>query len=318
MSGMNNIAWLFPGQGSQSKGMLDAFAGEAVVRDTLEEASDALGWDVGALIADDPDGKLGQTQYTQPALLTASVALARLWRALGGAAAPELAGHSLGEYSALAAGGALALADAVRLVALRGEAMREAVPEGVGKMAAVLGLEDEAVERLCAEASRDAAKVWPANYNCPGQLVIAGHAVAVERAIELALAAGAKRALPLAVSVPSHTPLMQPAAERVREAMDALAWRPLEGARIWSNVDAMPREETGEIREALVSQLTSPVRWTETIRRLRRAGVTRAVEMGPGKVLAGLARRIERDMTVRTIADPDAMRAAIEALAAQD
>ncbi len=258
----NKLAWLFPGQGSQSKGMLDAFAGEAAVRETLEEASDALGWDVAALIAEDPDGKLGRTQYTQPALLTASVALARLWRALGGPEASELAGHSLGEYSALAAGGALSLADAVRLVALRGEAMSAAVPEGEGRMAAILGLEDEAVEQLCAQASDDATKVWPANYNCPGQLVIAGHASAVDRAIELALEAGAKRALPLAVSVPSHTPLMQPAADRLREAMNEVAWRPLAGARLWSNVDAMPREDADGIREALVSQLTSPVRWT--------------------------------------------------------
>jgi len=291
------FALFFPGQGSQSKGMLDAFDGIAVVQQTLQEASDALGYDMAALIRDDADNQLGQTQFTQPALLTASTALLRLWQQQGGATPSQVAGHSLGEYSALVAAGALDFTDAVQLVAFRGQAMIEAVPAGVGSMAAILGLSDEAIENLCVEASNETTKVWAANYNCPGQLVVAGHAEAVERLMLNAKAAGAKRALALAVSAPSHTPLMQPAA-------DAMALRLQETTihtptcPVWSNANASPQHNVDRIRQALVAQLVSPVRWTETIQQLSTAGITQAVEMGPGKVLAGLVRRIDRNMSV--------------------
>ncbi len=308
---MSEWVALFPGQGSQARGMLDAFASEPVVAETLEEASDVLGQDIARLIAEDPEGRLSRTEYTQPALLTASHALMRLWRQMGGPEPAQAAGHSLGEYSALLAAGCLTFADALRLVEARGRAMAEAVPEGEGMMAAVLGLEDARIEQLCEQCSTDAAKVWPANYNCPGQLVVAGHRPAVERLIEAATSAGAKRALPLAVSVPSHTPLMQPAAEMLAERMRALAWHE-PAFPVWSNADAAPKEKAEDIRDALIRQLTSPVRWTEIVTRIRRTGLSRAVEMGPGKVLAGLCRRISRDLIVMNPSDPESMQAAID------
>ncbi len=295
--------FLFPGQGSQSKGMLDAFAGEDVVRRTLEEASDALGYDMAALIREDAEGKLGQTEYTQPALLTASTAMLRLWRDAGGSEPDHAAGHSLGEYSALVAARTLDFSDAVKLVAFRGRVMSEAVPAGIGSMAAILGLSDGQVEELCIEASHDDRQVWPANYNCPGQLVVAGHREAVERLMELAKSAGAKRALPLAVSAPSHTPLMQKAADAMHERLQDVGLAS-PACPVWSNAEAAPKEDAKEIRAALVAQLTSPVRWTETVQRLRRTGVTRGVEMGPGKVLSGLCKRIEREISVSNIATP--------------
>jgi len=308
------IAFLFPGQGSQFKGMLDAFSGEAVVTRTLEEASDALGYDMAELLQDEE--RLGQTEFTQPALLTASTAMLRLWQQAGGPNPDHAAGHSLGEYSALVAADALDFSDAVKLVAFRGKQMSLAVPAGLGSMAAILGLADELVEELCEQASSDEERVWAANYNCPGQLVVAGHAGAVERLIALATEAGARRALPLAVSAPSHTPLMQPAAEAMRERLkDVRIEKP--ACPVWSNADAGPKETPEEIRKALVDQLTSPVRWTETVQRLRRSGVHRGVEMGPGKVLAGLCKRIERDLAVRTLADPDQFKAAIQAMQAE-
>ncbi len=308
--------FLFPGQGSQSKGMLDAFDGIAVVQQTLQEASDALGYDMAALIRDDADNQLAQTEFTQPALLTASIAVLRLWQELGGAQASQVAGHSLGEYSALVAAGALDFTDAVQLVAFRGKAMTEAVPAGIGSMAAILGLSDESIEELCAEASDENNKVWAANYNCPGQLVVAGHTAAVERLMINAKAAGAKRTLPLAVSAPSHTPLMQPAA-------DAMAARLMEitiqspTIPVWGNANASPEQDVQNIRQALVAQLISPVRWTETIQKLAADGITQAVEMGPGKVLSGLVRRIERNMTVGVSINPDQLNKSLNTIAGE-
>jgi [acyl-carrier-protein] S-malonyltransferase len=308
------FAFLFPGQGSQTVGMLgDLLASEPVVARTFAEASEALGYDMSQLVADNPGGKLDQTEFTQPALLTASTALLRLWRERGGAEAAYAAGHSLGEYSALVAAGSLPFADAVRLVAFRGRAMSEAVPAGVGLMAAILGLDDEKIESLCTEASRAEMKVWPANYNCPGQLVVAGHVAAVERLIELAKSAGAKRAMPLQVSAPSHTPLMQAAADRLRQRLADIRINP-PAMPVWSNALAAPLDDVEAIRAALVSQLVSPVRWSETIRSLYARNVIQAVEMGPGKVLAGIVRRVERDMEVYASDSSEAMEKAMLAV----
>lgn len=311
---MTDLVFLFPGQGSQSKGMLDAFADSATVERTLEEASDALGYDMAALIRDDAAGQLGQTEFTQPALLTASTAMLRLWREGGGVAPAHVAGHSLGEYSALVAAGVLDFSDAVKLVAFRGKAMAEAVPAGIGSMAAILGLDDEVLEDLCEQASSGQEQVWAVNYNCPGQLVVAGHAPAVDRLIDIAKQAGARRAMPLAVSAPSHTPLMQPAADKMSARMQEISFsKP--SCPVWSNVDASARDDVVEIRDALVEQLISPVRWTETIQGLACVGVSHAVEMGPGKVLAGLNKRIEREMAVNNVLTPEQLADSISSLA---
>jgi len=313
----STFAFLFPGQGSQSVGMLgDLLATEAVVAQSFDEASEALGYDMRSLVADNPDGKLDQTEYTQPALLTASTALLRLWRERGGPDAACAAGHSLGEYSALVAAGSISFSDAVKLVAFRGRAMSDAVPAGVGLMAAILGLDDAVLESLCAEASNADSKVWAANYNCPGQLVVAGHVAAVERLIELAKSAGAKRALPLQVSAPSHTPLMQPAADQLQQRLaDISISQP--SMPVWSNASASPLQDTDAIREALVNQLISPVRWSETVSKMYAQGVNQAVEMGPGKVLAGIVRRVERDMSVSATDASEAMDKAIEAMSGE-
>ncbi len=313
----STFAFLFPGQGSQSVGMLgDLLATEAVVAQSFDEASEALGYDMRSLVANNPDGKLDQTEYTQPALLTASTALLRLWRERGGADASCAAGHSLGEYSALVAAGSISFSDAVKLVAFRGRAMTAAVPAGVGLMAAILGLDDAAIESLCAEASNADTKVWAANYNCSGQLVVAGHVAAVERLIELAKSAGAKRAMPLQVSAPSHTPLMQPAADQLQQRLaDISISQP--SMPVWSNALAAPLKDATAIREALVNQLISPVRWSETISKMYAQGVNQAVEMGPGKVLAGIVRRVERDMSVSATDSTDAMQKAIETVSGE-
>jgi len=313
---VTDFVFLFPGQGSQSRGMLDAFDGIEIVRQTLEEASDKLGYDMAALIRDDADDKLGQTEFTQPALLTASTALLRLWREKGGAEAGQVAGHSLGEYSALVATGAISFADAVQLVAFRGKAMTEAVAAGVGRMAAILGLADDIVEALCTKASSENEKVWAANYNCPGQLVVAGHAGAVERMMLDAKAAGAKRVLPLAVSAPSHTPLMQPAADAMAVRLDEITIH-APTYPVWGNANAMPEQNVTNIRAALVSQLISPVRWTETIQKLAASGITQGVEMGPGRVLSGLVKRIERVMLVGASMNPEQMTTSLSMIAGE-
>jgi len=309
---MSELVFMFPGQGSQARGMLDAFRQHAAVRETLEQASDVLGYDMAALIGEDADGRLDLTEYTQPALLTASVAMLRLWRALGGGQPAQVLGHSLGEYSALVAAQVIDFATGVELVAFRGRAMRDAVPQGVGRMAAILGLDDARVASLCDDCSDDDARVWAANYNCPGQVVVAGHAAAVERLIEAAGKAGARRAVPLAVSAPSHTPLMQPAAEAMRTRLADVALRE-PACPVWSNADARPLRHADEIRDALVRQLVSPVRWTDSIRALTDAHATVMVEMGPGKVLTGLLRRIARGVKGYNLGDTEQIKAAIAA-----
>jgi len=313
---MTDFVFLFPGQGSQSKGMLDAFDGIDVVARTLEEASDALAYDMAALIRDDADDKLGQTQFTQPALLTASIAMLRLWQEQGGPAPVQVAGHSLGEYSALVAAGVVSFSDAVKLVSFRGKAMAEAVPAGVGSMAAILGLADDMIGDLCSTVSDSKDKVWAANYNCPGQLVVAGHTAAVDRLIAAAKEAGAKRALPLAVSAPSHTPLMQSAADQMALRLQDVTFN-VPVCPVWGNASAATETNVDNIRAALVAQLVSPVRWTETVQKLSDTGVVRAVEMGPGKVLAGLVKRIDRNMVVGPAFGPDKIESSIALMHAE-
>lgn len=307
-----SLAFLFPGQGSQSKGMLaDFLAHEAVVQSTFEEASDALSYDMKALVLDDVNDQLNQTEYTQAALLTASIAMFRAWQARTDVLPSHMAGHSLGEYSALVAAGVLDFSDAVRLVSFRGQAMVSAVPAGVGKMAAIIGLDDDALVQLCAQSSSEQAKVWAANFNCPGQLVVAGHAEAVDALMIAAKEAGAKRALPLAVSAPSHTPLMQPAADAIQEKLSELTLHaPV--CSVWSNARACALNDVAEIQKALVEQLTSPVRWTESVQAMSKLGVTSAVEMGAGKVLSGLVRRIDKTLSVASVSTPEMMDKAVK------
>ncbi|MBN4082218.1 ACP S-malonyltransferase [Mariprofundus ferrooxydans] len=290
--------------------LADFLAKESIVQDTFSEASDVLSYDMSTLVLGDTEDKLNQTEYTQPALLTASTALFRLWQSRGGSMPAQMAGHSLGEYSALVAAGVLDFKDAVALVAFRGQSMMQAVPAGVGKMAAIIGLDDDKVVELCSAASTDSDKVWAANFNCPGQLVVAGHAAAVERLMVVAKEAGAKRALPLAVSAPSHTPLMQSAADAMQEKLSQTTLHtPL--CPVWSNARAVALNDVEDIRAALVEQLVSPVRWTETIQKIASKGITSAIEMGPGKVLSGLVRRVDKNLSVASIFNPDLMDKAV-------
>jgi [acyl-carrier-protein] S-malonyltransferase len=284
------FAMVFPGQGSQSVGMLAAYGDIRVIRDTLAEASDVLKQDIAKLVAEGPADELNSTVNTQPVMVTAGMCAWRAWRELGGAEPSLLAGHSLGEYTALVAAGALSFSDALPLVRLRARAMQEAVPQGQGAMAAILGLDDEAVRAVCAEAA--GGEVCEAvNFNAPSQVVIAGHAEAVKRAMEAAKARGAKRAVPLPVSAPFHSSLMAPAAARLREALSAIR---LSAPRIpvVHNFDAKSRADPAGIREALVSQADHPVRWVECVRAMAAQGVTQVFECGPGKVLAPLTKRI--------------------------
>ena len=304
----SQLAFVFPGQGSQSSGMLaDLAARGDAVRATFAEASEGAGIDLWALSQDADHAQLNRTEFTQPALLAAGVAVWRAWQAAGGPVPSLLAGHSLGEYSALVAAGALPLADAARLVRLRGQLMQAAAPAGTGAMAAVIGAEDALVRETCTEASGDEVVV-PANFNSPGQVVIGGHAAAVDRALELLAARGVRKTVKLAVSVPSHTPLMREAANRLSEAMAGLAWSE-PSLPVVQNVDAEVHEGVQAIRDALVRQLYLPVQWTDCVRALADRGATRLGECGPGKVLTGLARRIDKSLDARalgTVADFDA------------
>jgi [acyl-carrier-protein] S-malonyltransferase len=310
------IAFVFPGQGSQALGMMAGFEAHPAIRATFDEASAALGQDLWALVTDGPEADLNQTVNTQPLMLTAGVAVWRAWQAAGGAPPVVLAGHSLGEYSALVAAGALAFRDAVPLVRFRARAMQEAVPAGVGAMAAILGLEAAAVAEACAEAMRapGGEVVEAVNFNSPEQIVIAGHRGAVERAIEAATARGAKRAMLLPVSAPFHSTLLRPAAARLAER---LAGVPIAAPAIavLHNVDVTERPSPDAIRAALAEQAASPVRWVDTIRAFVARGVTRVVECGPGRVLAGLNRRIAREITSYALTDGADLDAARQALA---
>ena len=306
------FAFLFPGQGSQSLNMMDGFAA-AVVKDTFDEASDALGDDLWAMLKADSNEAINQTINTQPLMLAAGVATFRAWLAAGGARPSVVAGHSLGEYSALVAADALDFDDAVRLVRLRAEAMQSAVPAGEGAMAAVLGLEDTDIVAACAEAAQGEV-VEAVNFNAPGQVVIAGGKAAVERAIAACKARGAKRAMPLPVSVPSHCALMKPAAERLAEALESVSIN-VPVLPVLHNADVAAYSEAAQIRDALVRQLYSPVRWTETIRKLAADGVLLHAECGPGKVLAGLNKRIESTLSTSALTDDAAIAAALTSLA---
>ncbi|HYG43252.1 MAG TPA: ACP S-malonyltransferase [Bordetella sp.] len=306
------IAFVFPGQGSQSVGMLDAWAGNAAVADVVARAGQALGQDLGALMAQGPAEQLNLTTNTQPAMLTAGMAVFTAWRAAGGAMPALMAGHSLGEYAALTAAGALALEDAVRLVRVRADAMQAAVPVGTGAMAAILGLDDDAVRAACAQAAQGEV-VEAVNFNAPAQVVIAGHKAAVLRACEAAKAAGAKRALMLPVSAPFHSSLLRPAADVLIRALGQAAVAPPQ-VPVINNVDVASPADPAAIRDALVRQAWHPVRWVETLRAMKAQGVTHVVECGPGKVLAGLTKRIDGELTSLSITDPASMQAALAAL----
>lgn len=304
---MTSFAVVFPGQGSQSVGMLDAFGDHPAVRRTLAEASDALGEDVGALIHAGPKEQLDLTTNTQPVMLTAGVACWRALQAETGLTPAAVAGHSLGEYAALVAAGALSLADALPLVRFRAQAMQEAVPAGAGAMAAILGLDADAVVAGCADAAAATGEVVAAaNFNDPKQTVIAGTKAAVDRACELLKARGAKRALPLAVSAPFHCPLMRPAAERLRERLAGVALAAPTIA-VLNNVDVASPVDPAAIADALYRQAYQPVRWVELVRALRARGVTHVVECGPGKVLAGLTKRIDAELIGAAVYDPPSL-----------
>jgi [acyl-carrier-protein] S-malonyltransferase len=304
-----SLAFVFPGQGSQSLNMLaEHGAQRPVILETFAEASEALGYDLWALTQQGPEEKLNQTDKTQPAILTASVALWRAWLAESEARPAFVAGHSLGEYSALVAAGSLSLAAAVKLVEHRGQLMQQAVPAGQGGMAAILGLEDADVLAACAEAAQGEV-VSAVNFNAPGQVVIAGGAAAVERAIEACKARGAKRALPLPVSVPSHCALMRPAAERFAEAVSLIDWQAPRIALV-QNVSAAAVTDLEGLKRDLLAQLYSPVRWVESIVCLSAQGVTDLVECGPGKVLSGLNKRCVKGINTHNLDTPDAFAAA--------
>ena len=291
------FAFVFPGQGSQSVGMLNSIASRPEVKATLQEASDALGEDVTKLIAEGPTEALSLTTNTQPVMLTAGVAFFRAWVAAGGALPKVMAGHSLGEYSALVAAGVISFKDAVPLVRFRAEAMQNAVPVGTGGMAAILGLDDAAVIQVCAQASDQSGSVVEAvNFNAPGQVVIAGASSAVTKACELLKAAGAKRALPLPVSAPFHSSLLKPASEKLEAYLAGIEFK-VPAIAVINNVDVEVLNDPAAIKEALVRQAAKPVRWHETIQAMAKQGVTQVVECGPGKVLAGLTKRINDQLT---------------------
>ncbi len=306
----STLAFVFPGQGSQSLGMLAELAElHPEIRDTFTEASDGAGTDLWALSQGGPEELLNRTEFTQPALLAAGVAVWRLWHAQQGRSPALLAGHSLGEYTALVASGALSLHDGAHLVRLRGQLMQQAAPTGVGAMAAVLGAEDAVVQEVCEQASGSQVVV-PANFNSPGQVVIGGDAAAVDRALALLAERGVRKAVKLAVSVPSHTPLMREAANRLGEAMAGMDWQAPKIAVV-QNVDAQAHDGIAAIRQALVEQLYLPVQWTGCVQGLVARGITRIAECGPGKVLTGLTKRIDKSLEARPLGTPAEFGAAL-------
>jgi len=308
---MSKTAIVFPGQGSQALGMLADIAQEHdVVAQTFAQASKVLGYDLWALVQDGPSEDLNRTDRTQPALLAASVALWRVWNEQNGQQPDYLAGHSLGEYSALVCAGAIAFEDAIKLVELRGQYMLEAVPQGVGSMAAIIGLDDESIAKACDEAAADQV-VSPVNYNSPGQVVIAGHKEAVDRASALCKEAGAKRALPLAVSVPSHCSLMTPAADKLAAQLELIDVQ-VPTLKVVNNVDVAIADSPAAIKDALKRQLFSPVRWSETVQFFAANDVTLQIEVGPGKVLSGLAKRIDKSVVGIATTDLASLTSALE------
>lgn len=307
---MTQFAFVFPGQGSQTVGMLTELAATyPLVEETFREASDALGYDLWQLVSQGPAEELNKTWQTQPALLAASVAIYRVWQQQGGEQPALMAGHSLGEYSALVCAGVLNFADAVKLVELRGKLMQEAVPEGTGAMQAIIGLDDAAIRKACEESAQGQV-VSPVNFNSPGQVVIAGNKEAVERAGAACKAAGAKRALPLPVSVPSHCALMKPAADKLAVALESITFN-APAVPVINNVDVKAESDAAAIRHALVRQLYSPVRWTESVEAMAAQGVTQLLEMGPGKVLTGLTKRIVDSLTAAAVNDTASLTAAL-------
>lgn len=301
---MKNIAFLFPGQGSQSVGMMNGFGDLNIIRDTFTEASDVLGVDLWTM-ATEANDSINETANTQPIMLTAGVATWRAWLAASDKLPTVLAGHSLGEYTALVASGALTFKDALPLVRYRAEVMQNAVPAGVGAMAAILGLDDETVRAVCAEAAQNEV-LEAVNLNSPGQVVIAGNKAAVERGMELAKAKGAKRALPLPVSVPSHCALMKPAALQLAEYLKGVAVNTPQ-IPVLHNADVAAYSDSDKIKDALVRQLYSPVRWVETVQAIAAQGVTQTAECGPGKVLAGLTKRIVAELPCVALTSNDAL-----------
>jgi [acyl-carrier-protein] S-malonyltransferase len=305
------IAFVFPGQGSQSVGMMKAYEGLPAIRETFAEASAALGEDMWTLVEEGPAEQLSLTVNTQPVMLVAGVAVFRAWRASGGAMPAMMAGHSLGEYSALVAAGALDFAQAAKLVRFRAQSMQEAVPAGTGAMAAILGLDDDGVRAACREASRGAEVAEAANFNAPGQVVVAGCKPAVERAIEAAKAKGAKRAMLLAMSAPSHCSLMKPAADRLRERLAQTTLR-LPSVPVYQNATLEPARSVEALKDALVRQVQEPVRWVDNVRALRAAGAAVIAECGPGKVLTGMNKRIAEDATALALADAASLSEALK------
>ncbi|MET3812807.1 ACP S-malonyltransferase [Pantoea sp. UYEF8] len=307
---MTQFAFVFPGQGSQTVGMLaDLAATYPQVEETFREASAVLGYDLWQLVSQGPAEELNKTWQTQPALLAASVAIYRVWQQQGGEQPSMMAGHSLGEYSALVCAGVLDFADAIKLVELRGKLMQEAVPEGTGAMQAIIGLDDASIRKACEESAQGQV-VSPVNFNSPGQVVIAGNKEAVERAGAACKAAGAKRALPLPVSVPSHCALMKPAADKLAVALESITFN-TPAVPVINNVDVKAETDAGAIRHALVRQLYSPVRWTESVEAMAAQGVTQLLEIGPGKVLTGLTKRIVDSLTAAAVNDSASLTAAL-------
>lgn len=306
---MSKFAIVFPGQGSQAIGMLAELAQQfESVNNTFSEASDALGYDLWSLVQNGPVEDLNQTSRTQPALLAASVAIWRVWKEQGLAEPTVIAGHSLGEYSALVCAGVIDFKEAIKLVELRGQLMQQAVPAGIGAMYAIIGLDNDSIAKACEQAAQGEV-VSPVNFNSPGQVVIAGNKDAVERAGVLCKEAGAKRALPLPVSVPSHCALMKPAADKLAEKLTEITFNTPKIAVI-NNVDVIAQTDPELIKQALVRQLYSPVRWTETVEKMAADGVEQLFEMGPGKVLTGLTKRIERSLSAAVVNDPAGLEAA--------
>lgn len=310
---MTQYALVFPGQGSQSRGMMNAYADFSVVRDTFTEASDVLKQDLWQLVAEGSDADLNATVNTQPVMLAAGVAVYRAWQSLNAPAPLMMAGHSLGEYTALVASGALKFADALPLVRYRAECMQLAVPEGVGGIAAILGLDDEVVREVCKEAAQNEV-LEAVNYNSPGQIVIAGNRAAVERGMELAKARGAKRALMLPMSVPSHCSLLKGAAEKLRAYLENVSMKS-PAVPVLHNADVKSYADAASIKDALVRQLYSPVRWVETVQAFGKQGITHNVECAPGKVLVGLNKRIDTNQQALTLNDGAALHATLAALA---